>query len=206
MLKLKKIVNESKQVGDIYHVCTLESVINYIVPTDTLSSSGRYYNSVFNSNNVVSFTRDKNYLPPVAGSSCILFQFVVDGNKLSENHKIKPYNNKTKILGFSEAEESVLGSIKNFRKYIKKVNFYITEELVDYLDGKKDIHFLLLNLWSIDDYLKGIITEKMEKGTYFSGWMNTYHYEDSDEEYLFEKVRDSKTFFVFCSSLQEFAN
>ena len=206
MLKLKKIVNESKQVGDIYHVCKLEDVVNYIVPNNTLSGSGRYYNSVFKSNDVISFTRDRNYIPTVIGTSSVIFQFVVDGNILSENHRIEPYNNKTKTLGFSEAGEAVLGSIKNFNRYIKKVFFYVTEELINYLNDIRDIHSLMLALWKVESYLKGIDTENVEKNSYFGGWMESYHYDDPDLEFLLQNIKDSNTFTEFCRALQEFAN
>lgn len=206
MLRLKKIL-ESKQVSDIYHVCKLEDVVNYIVPNNTLLGSCRYYNSVFKSNDVISFTRDRNYIPAVIGTSSVIFQFMVDGNILSENHRIEPYNNKTKTLGFSEAEETVLGSIKNFKKYIKKVFFYVTKELINYLNDTRDIHSLMSDLWKVKNYLKGVDTEKVEKNNYLGGWMESYHYDDPDLEFLFKQnIKNSMTFTEFCKALQEFAN
>jgi hypothetical protein len=48
MLKLrrleKKNINESKQVGTLYHVCNAEAIAKYIAPTDTLSASGKFQN------------------------------------------------------------------------------------------------------------------------------------------------------------------
>ena len=40
----KCYTKESKQVGNLYHVTTLEGVANYIAPNDTLSGSGKYMN------------------------------------------------------------------------------------------------------------------------------------------------------------------
>ena len=64
----------------------------------------------------------------------ILFQIVVDGNKLSENYKIGPYNdlpfNGYDIIADREKEEAVKGPIKNASKYIKEIRFDFYNECV----------------------------------------------------------------------------
>ena len=135
----KKSITEAKQVGSIYHVTNLESVANYIAPTDTLSASGKYHNYMLNRNDVISFTRNKKFVVKTQGiqESVVLFRFKCNGDKLSEKYKIKPYNDfaydqdtgKKDLDGalYSpedlESEEVVLKSIKNFSKYVESVQF-----------------------------------------------------------------------------------
>ena len=58
----QRVYNESKQVGYLYHVCSLEAYLNYIVPTNTLSASGKYTNWLYGRTDYVSFTRDKRFI------------------------------------------------------------------------------------------------------------------------------------------------
>lgn len=136
--RLEKLLrNESKQVGTIYHVCNLDS-LNHILKTNTIESSGKWYNHLYHGDEFVSFTRDQ-YMMPNDGlhyltSQNILFQIVVDGNKLSENYKIGPYNDMP-FNGYDfpvdrEKEEAVKGPIKNASKYIKEIRFDFYNECV----------------------------------------------------------------------------
>ena len=131
--KLERILyNEAKQIGTLYHVCTLDAYLNYILPTDTLKASGNYKNHLYNSNNYISFTRDKRFVVTTykTTSADILIQLVIDGDKLSENYKITPYNDFAYSYDYMnkdnpknrEKEEVVKGPIKNISKYIKQVN------------------------------------------------------------------------------------
>jgi ankyrin repeat protein len=127
---------ESKQVGTLYHVCTLSAYLKYILPTDTLSSSGKYTNWLYKGSNYVSFTRDKKFTVETGtvDKADVLIKLVVDGDKLSEHYKIGPYNdfaydykgNKfddSDMILYREKEEVVKGPIKNISKYIKAVYF-----------------------------------------------------------------------------------
>lgn len=126
---------EAKQVGTIYHVCTLKAYLEYIIPDDQLAASGRYYNWVYKGDNYVSFTRDKSFVLDSRDDDVVLVQLVVDGDKLSERYKIGPYNDfifgkkgirKSKDdFKSREMEEVVKGPIKNISKYIKEVRFDI---------------------------------------------------------------------------------
>ena len=127
---------EAKQVGTLYHICTLSAYLKYIIPTDTLSSSGKYMNWLYKGSNYVSFTRDKKFTvetDAVYGAD-VLIKLVVDGDKLSEHYKIGPYNdfaydytgNKfddSDMILHREKEEAVKGPIKNISKYIKAIYF-----------------------------------------------------------------------------------
>ncbi len=129
----KMLKNEAKQVGDLYHVCTLEAYLKYIQPNDSLVASGKHFNHIYGSSDYVSFTRDKYFVVGTQSvqKSKVLVQLVVDGDKLSEHYKIGPYND----MAFSpegelvdnvdtkdrEQEEVVKGPIKNISKYIKEI-------------------------------------------------------------------------------------
>ena len=140
MVKLRKVekqkVNESKQVGTLYHVCNADAVANYIAPTDTLSASGNYKNWLKGGrSDYVSFTREKGFVVNTeATHQLFLFKFVVDGDLLSENYTVTPYNdfawsNSGIKLGVNniptkmEFEEVVNGPIKSFSRYIEKILF-----------------------------------------------------------------------------------
>jgi hypothetical protein len=130
MVKLRRFY-EAKQVGDIYHFCTLQVAVKYIIPNDTLSPSGKWTNSLIGSSNVLSFTRDKRFIVDLLSYEKILVRFDVDGNKLSENHKIFPYNDiDTSVYGGDlEKEEVVVGKITNFSKYIKSISIILNKPL-----------------------------------------------------------------------------
>lgn len=161
MVTLKKYVTEAKQVGTIYHVCSL-SDLEYLIPKDTLSSSGSYYNKLLKTDKAISFTRDKNFfvdVPNIANAP-IHVQLVVDGDKLSENYKVTPYNdfytrddsdpnvyvpkspNKIDPM-YLEKEEAVIGPIKKFSKYLKSIKV-----IVKFLPDKEldDIKYIIEDL------------------------------------------------------------
>ena len=130
------LYNESKQVGNLYHVCSLEAYLNYIVPTNTLSASGKYTNWLYGGTDYVSFTRDKRFIVDSTRlfDSNVILQLVIDGDKLSNKYSIKPYNDfmwdydGTKSSDddnpkFREREEVVKGPIRMISKYIKQIYF-----------------------------------------------------------------------------------
>jgi hypothetical protein len=133
--KLEKMLkNEAKQVGTFYHVCTLKAYLEWIAPKDMLQASGKYYNWVYGGNDYVSFTRDKYFVVGTKSvqASKVLVQLVIDGDKLSENHKIGPYNDFAfgpngehvddgAASKYREKEETCKGPIKNLSKYIKEI-------------------------------------------------------------------------------------
>ena len=88
MVVLKKnesvCIFESKQVGDLYHVCNTEAIAKYIAPTDTLFASGKFQNYLKGGNNYISFTRNKRFIVSVESTQqFVLFRFVVDGDSHS---------------------------------------------------------------------------------------------------------------------------
>lgn len=143
MVKLvkKELVSEAKQVGSLYHVTTLDAVAEYIAPKDVLKGSGKYNNWLLGGrSNVVSFTRDKNFIVKTREmrNANVIFNFEVDGDKLSEKYKVFPYNDLAFDVDsgelndfqidpkYSEHEEVVVGAIHPFSKYVKKVRFGVS--------------------------------------------------------------------------------
>jgi hypothetical protein len=133
MKRFKQFLNESKQVGDLYHFTDVEGALG-ILDHDTI------YASVINDPPAVSTTRDKNFhkmsriitdrdgrKKQVRGGVNTDVSFVLDGNKLSNKKKIKPFS----YLSFSKAynrssekEEQVHGDIDNVKKFIKKIRIH----------------------------------------------------------------------------------
>lgn len=133
MVKLvKRYIKEAKQVGLLYHFCALKDASKYIAPTDTLSPSGLFWNRRTKNTNTVSFSRNPNLRLNTLRSYDITVRFTVDGDKLSNNHKVMPYSAygvsspvfKSDYItalpdhDFDEMEEIVIGPIKEFHKYI----------------------------------------------------------------------------------------
>lgn len=145
--KLERTLFEAKQVGTLYHVCSVEAARNYIFPKDQLKGSGKYTaNKITGTKDVIYFSRNKR-IDNVAflTRSHMIIQFVVDGDKLSERYHIFPYNDfiddertgysgsnslrptKTplnQLINNRQQEECVLGTIKNFSSYVTKINMY----------------------------------------------------------------------------------
>lgn len=145
--KLERKLFEAKQVGTLYHVCSVEAARNYIFPKDQLKGSGKYTaNKITGTKDVIYFSRNKR-IDNVAflTRSHMIIQFVVDGDKLSERYHIFPYNDfiDDELTGYSgsnslrptktplnqlinsrQQEECVLGTIKNFSSYVTKINMY----------------------------------------------------------------------------------
>lgn len=134
------LYNESKQVGNLYHVCSLEAYLNYIVPTNTLSASGKYNNWLYGGTDYVSFTRDKRFIVDSTRlfNSNVILQLVIDGDKLSNKYSIKPYNDfmwdydgkkssDNDDSRFREREEVVKGPICMISKYIKQIYFDVSD-------------------------------------------------------------------------------
>ena len=160
MVKLvrKELVNEAKQVGTLYHVCSLDAFVKYIIPNNELKASGKFYNDLLKTYDAISFTRNPLFVVSTGTSlnADILFQFAVDGDMLSEKYKVTPYQDVKFTNNFSvsnESEEVVIGPIKNFKSYIKKVKFDIKD-----LNLSKDttIKQYLFRLKKIKKYLGNI--------------------------------------------------
>ena len=116
--KYGEIMNlkESKSVGTLYHVTTSEGLL-HILTNDILQSDSTIYKEV-------SFTRNKRMLG-VSGMHDKIFtiRLVIDGDKLSEHYKIRQFCDSGPYVSSNrfEAEEQVIGPIKNIGKYIIEI-------------------------------------------------------------------------------------
>ena len=134
-------IREAKQVGKLYHVCTLEDVAKYIAPRDVLSPGGSYNNWLLGGRtDVISFTRDKSFVVSTKkiNNAIVLFDFEIDGDLVSNNKKVVPYNdfayNSNGTFNSSSAfenpdelehEEVVVGQLKPFSSFVTSVRFSV---------------------------------------------------------------------------------
>ena len=116
---------EAKQVGRLYHYTSVPSLLN-ILKQNSLRITGRPY---------ISFTRNKNFHKTTrfglgGNMDC---RIIVDGDKLTDNYKIEPYQYHFKDYddipqsSKDESEEVVHKSIGNLKKYIIGVECFLSE-------------------------------------------------------------------------------
>jgi hypothetical protein len=130
-LKFIQIINEAKQVGEIYHYTALANALKIINDNELFSSHADRGFSI-------SFTRDKYFLnKPRIGLGGTDIAFVIDGNKLSNNYKINPNKFTTDNVG-NEQEERIqdIKKITNFKNYVKEV-WIFKSRIEDYNDFNK---------------------------------------------------------------------
>lgn len=151
-------IKEAKQVGDLYHICTLDAFVTYIIPENQLKGSGKYYNTLVGSRDIISFTRNPRFTVPTSTvyDNSILFQFKVDGDSLSNKYNVLPYSDIRYTKGEpvrNEDEEVVVGTITNFKSYIKSVKFDV--KTLDLLSQKTARSFIV-KLNKVKKYLGNI--------------------------------------------------
>ena len=136
-------LDEAKQVGILYHWTSLKNLED-IIKTNTIHPT---YSEFDDEDNGVSLTRSKNkhQFGISEAADCVI---VLDGDKLSNNYKIKPYNDlevaQYDDFGvFDEMEERLLGSIKNLNKYVIKIILYKSDPKIESLLKEKNIPYEL---------------------------------------------------------------
>jgi hypothetical protein len=165
MIKLIDLLNEYKNVGVLYHFTNIPSLNSIIKDNKLISSSylSRSIRKKGEENKTISFTRNKDlgfkediYL----GAGTPNVRIMIDGDKLSNNYKIEPFNFfnfKTKHSPSDlEAEEeervifnkdSIKDYIDNFDKYViyydifidqfinnENINKVVIEKIIDIID------------------------------------------------------------------------
>lgn len=143
-----KIVS-GKQVGTLYHLTNIEGM-DYILKNNVLESR--------NFGGHVSLTRDKMMNSYVGHPPAMFFKLIIDGDKLSNNYKIEPYQYKSNTgIYLPESEEMIEGTIKNISKYIKGIAF-IEKNFEYYLDRfreeGKDVNSKLFQKYLFSDLIK----------------------------------------------------
>jgi hypothetical protein len=124
---LKEII-EAKQVGDVYHFTSLKNLYGilkdgFIKPNDE---------------NQISTTRNKqmDLTTFPAGGNAALIMLTLDGDKISNRYKIRPFNiagdydDLPAYLNKEEFEEQIITNGKNFPifPYLKNVSITIQNE------------------------------------------------------------------------------
>lgn len=119
-------LNEAKQVGLLYHFTTIESLLA-ILDMNTLMSLG--FDAISLTRNKHKFnSTDSQYF---STESCL----ILDGNKLSNNHKIKPYNyfgDKKFYSGEEVPPENWEQEERVLDKDIENIKDYIVGIIIDY--------------------------------------------------------------------------
>ena len=139
LTRLEKLMfNERKSVGTLYHICDAKAFIKYVLPKDQLKASGNYDNYLYGGNKWISFSRNKNYTlaHDLSDLSGVFVRLVLDGDKLSDKYKVRPYNDVQfdrdsgdfldagdgeDVPAYREQEEAVKGPISNISRYIKEI-------------------------------------------------------------------------------------
>jgi hypothetical protein len=139
MIKFLNILKEAKQVGMLYHY-TENWLLEKIISDNTLEAP-------------ISFTRHQNdWVRDFTGGEAII---VIDGNKLSNNYKIRPYQDRGHIHTNPETgkreyeheyvndefEERVDKNITNLNKYIIKIIFLTPDIKLESLLKEKNIPY-----------------------------------------------------------------
>jgi hypothetical protein len=138
MIKLVDILNEGKQVGILYHY-TENWLLQQIIESNTLLAP-------------VSFTRrQSNWVRDFTNGESII---VIDGDKLSNNYKIRPYQDISPFLDNyddefpsfkggknEEYEERVDKNITNLNKYIIKIILLKQDLEIENLLKEKNIPY-----------------------------------------------------------------
>lgn len=115
MKYLKKLILERKNLGDLYHVLDYTKLL-YVLKNNKIKS----YKA---GNGKISLTRNKMLNSYLGDSPQSMFKLIIDGNKLSDKYRIKPFKFFSRNgQGFEEYEEQVNSyEITNVFSYIKGV-------------------------------------------------------------------------------------
>ena len=127
-----EFLNEAKQVGILYHFTNIENLLGILKSNKIIGSSGE--REIY-----ISFTRNKNFnLSGHYGITGTSVRISINGDKLSNNYKIKPYFYKE--FNRDEMEERVITtSIKNISNYIIEIMLYNNILLYNEYQGKQFI-------------------------------------------------------------------
>lgn len=115
MKYLKKLILERKNLGDLYHVLDYDKLL-YVLKNNKITS----YKA---GDGNISLTRNKMLNSYLGDSPQSMFKLIIDGDKLSDKYRIKPFRFFSRNgQGFEEYEERVSArEITNVFSYIKGV-------------------------------------------------------------------------------------
>ena len=214
-MEYSSIIKEARQRGTLYHFCTIYDVAKYIIPEDKLSPSGNFKNKITGTRDTVSLTREQKLKLNTLRSFDVGVRIAIDGNSLSNNKKIKPYSdnrsahveysyNDRKNLDYSvdEAEEFVVGEIKDFHKYILEILIYIKTPDLDFFDimcNTRDYEDMVESFRELVKYVvkynipkKKVIIQDFEDKSYNLQELMKYNtFVKSSDYFSFDKVYEN---------------
>ncbi len=97
-------INEGRNIGIIYHFTTLSDTINIVELDRLFSTQNNWSEGGSKYHGQISFTRDKNLYQEKPKGVSFGVRLVIDGNRLSNDFKIKPVKFSTL---WEESEEAV---------------------------------------------------------------------------------------------------
>jgi hypothetical protein len=188
MYSFSSFINESKQVGDLYHWTSFAGVYmileeNYLKGANrTVRNDARTINRA--DEHGVSFTRDKTFYKDHSKYYPMEACIVIDGNKLSNNYKLFPYNDfyegefKPNYKGAKESDEMETRtnrSIEKIKNYIIRVELYHNTsgaskkdqlDFIKFLNPYKNIYkgFNVTGYTTIDEFKKELCEYIQSKG------------------------------------------
>jgi len=188
MKLFKDYITERKQVGTLYHYTDLKKAIS-IIKDGAFKSGNRF--------KYISFTRDKNLHKrrdfknsdgTTSGASFdvgnmgITVRFVVNGDKLSDKYKVRPFNYFQKKHGannpfYDEMEERVGDNtkkvvIENIHKYVIRVDLNKKAiDLYDPMGNEENLEDMNLNM--LDSNMKNYVAllKEIQKRYYKIGYI-----------------------------------
>lgn len=123
--EIRNVLNESKQVGTLYHFTDEESLLG-ILKDNKMIGYKRSTEKSLDKAYYISFTRNKNlFLNPSRIRSSFQVGIVFDGDKLSNKYKFEPHNSTESKK--NEYEERIKipptldRNIPNIKEYITKI-------------------------------------------------------------------------------------
>ena len=189
--QLREMVQEAKQVGDIYHFTTTDSLHHIINGDDPYSLYSRNGHSISTTRNKHLTMTNKNF------RHCNV-KITLNGDKISNNHKITPIAGRTNSEDspwpitddahrmnrkHGEAEELILHHPFNIKKYIKHVHILSHREGSD-ADKlyHQEIHPTLKKDNVPHDYTKSFNQKETDVNENWLGW------HDTDDTYLLIEI------------------
>jgi len=133
-MKFKNYLKEAKQIGILYHYTKISGLFSILKSNKLKVGLSPSYLTRDKVSYVVSMTRDKNFHKInrdfIGG---VEVRLVLDGDRLSNKYKIKPYQ---AFLFKGESEEVIFEDIDNISKYIKEIDIIIPND--SWNDWKND--------------------------------------------------------------------
>ena len=131
----QNIIKQAKQVGILYHYTTIYKLFQILKSNKLQSHKWKYrgsqwsqykYNNSPETKQVVCFTRNKNFHNSADLGTILTTRLVIDGNKLSNNYKIKPMRDVTHLGHVKqisdESQQSCFRDIENLKEYVIRVD------------------------------------------------------------------------------------